>query len=793
MPPEVPAPPSAHFEGSMRDTFDPVLDPPPRSSPAPLQLKDDVDTHMNLLTVPVSAPSRSVSASPEPPPVRFSFASLVLIYGIVVADAIALNIVNPFISEMCEERFGVSPEAVGLASGSLVGLFSLAVFLSSFGIGHLSDLYGRKKFMLLGLATGCVCTLIFGVARSFALALLMRFIGGFTNANLALTKTVIADVPSSEMSNEQRSLAFAYLGGCFQLSRAIASALAGATYGINVGSYDNPYFLPCLIAAVLNFAVLAFSAHVLPETLTKKKKPKIATAPPHSAGVASPGSVVGPSTLGALIAPTPTPVVVIELIEPSGERTRIDAGGDGDSNHAHAHPRAQPSQYERLADGDSASAPSPAATTDASASPSPSGSMDRRALLSPHSRESPSLAHTPVPSPSSHAALSEHATWREHLEHIWSSLGLGLRVVWADALVLKLIVLQCMHAFANGSFMLLLTLLGALAPAQGGLGFDPGQIGILYIVFGVVSIVFQFVVYKHIHRRWGSHRVYLCGTWLLGGSAALMPLAGFIKQAEQSAYSQSEGVPIDQLSSSQSPYILSWIYLSLTLVAMAIGFMVCLPVVGAMMSHAVQGSQYRGLTLGVGQSLQSGFRGLGATVMGALFSYIAQATGWPAIVFWMLTLLNLACFALGYAFSPADLRRSTGVKEEAKEGGADDQAQQQQQRLEAGTDQLAATAIVAAAAVTAAAPLAESSLSRPPSVSSASHSAESKWGGELERLEAGLPASEGVAVAVVSPTAVIDTVSMEQAAAALDSWMEPAAEERLLDPRQQMDEEFEYE
>jgi hypothetical protein len=86
--------------------------------------------------------------------------------------------------------------------------------------------------------------------------------------------------------------------------------------------------------------------------------------------------------------------------------------------------------------------------------------------------------------------------------------------------------------------------------------------------------------------------------------------------------------------------------------------MICLPVIGGMMSLAVQGSSFRGLTLGVSQSAMSGCRGLGATVMGALFSYVSRRTGWPALVFWMLACLNFTAFGVAWHFTPAEIKIS---------------------------------------------------------------------------------------------------------------------------------------
>ena len=49
--------------------------------------------------------------------------------------------------------------------------------------------------------------------------------------------------------------------------------------------------------------------------------------------------------------------------------------------------------------------------------------------------------------------------------------------------------------------------------------------------------------------------------------------------------------------------------------------------------------------------------------MGALFSFVALRTHVPAIIFWILMLLNFACFFVGLYFTPEQQRRSAGHKE----------------------------------------------------------------------------------------------------------------------------------
>ena len=84
---------------------------------------------------------------------------LTIVFSIILSDAVCLSVVLPFVPgmkrnrerkrmvgllkyplEMCRSTFGMSEDVIGMASGALVGIFSLAQFISSFLIGYLLSL-----------------------------------------------------------------------------------------------------------------------------------------------------------------------------------------------------------------------------------------------------------------------------------------------------------------------------------------------------------------------------------------------------------------------------------------------------------------------------------------------------------------------------------------------------------------------------------------------------------------------------------------------------------------------------
>lgn len=62
------------------------------------------------------------------------------------------------------------------------------------GWGAISDVYGRKPVALIGLGGVALSSLLFGLAKSYWVALVARLIGGALNGNVAIMQTMVAEV-----------------------------------------------------------------------------------------------------------------------------------------------------------------------------------------------------------------------------------------------------------------------------------------------------------------------------------------------------------------------------------------------------------------------------------------------------------------------------------------------------------------------------------------------------------------------------------------------------------------------
>ncbi|KAN0024857.1 hypothetical protein ACTFIV_009266 [Dictyostelium citrinum] len=201
---------------------------------------------------------------PAQPIPRHIWIRVLLVYYAVFSDGLSLTLIQPFLPQILEERWGFQPADVGYISGILVGVYSFARFGSGFYLGHFSDKYGRKPFLVMSLFVTGIGTVLFALMPNVWLAVGLRMIEGLFSNTTALCQATLADM----VDKKNRAAVFAYLGGTYALSRCISSSMGGFIVKI-FEKTDNPYLYPCIIGGgiVLLSSLLILVAH--PETHPK--------------------------------------------------------------------------------------------------------------------------------------------------------------------------------------------------------------------------------------------------------------------------------------------------------------------------------------------------------------------------------------------------------------------------------------------------------------------------------------------------------------------------------------------
>jgi MFS family permease len=202
-------------------------------------------------------------------------ALLVVVLAMFI-DLLGFGIVLPLLPRFGEEfldpllRQGswLSPAAEGAILGLLVASFSLMQFIFAPIWGRLSDLRGRRPFLLLGLAGSVAFYALFGVASELGasgnpgLGIVLLFVSrmgaGIAGATVSTAQAVIADTTTPE----KRSRGMALIGLGFGV---------GFTFGPAIG-FGAVSFLPAVrgapgfVAAGLSFIALVLAIVLMPET-----------------------------------------------------------------------------------------------------------------------------------------------------------------------------------------------------------------------------------------------------------------------------------------------------------------------------------------------------------------------------------------------------------------------------------------------------------------------------------------------------------------------------------------------
>ncbi|CAK3893326.1 membrane [Lecanosticta acicola] len=178
-----------------------------------------------------------------------------------------------------------SDSTVARQAGLLAAAFTGAQFLTAIMWGRLADseMFGRKRVILIGLLGTAIGSLGFGFSESFAVAMLWRAAGGMLNGNMGVMRTMISEIVKEK---KFQSRAFLLLPMTFNIGVIVGPLLGGlladpagvypGTFGPGgtLGGKDGvwlfvrwPYALPNLVNATFLLASAVGVVLALEETL----------------------------------------------------------------------------------------------------------------------------------------------------------------------------------------------------------------------------------------------------------------------------------------------------------------------------------------------------------------------------------------------------------------------------------------------------------------------------------------------------------------------------------------------
>lgn len=165
-------------------------------------------------------------------------------------DMVGLLIVLPLLPFYAVELGGS-----GMVVGVLVSSYALAQLISAPVWGRVSDRYGRRPALLIGMGAAAIAYVVFGYATSLWLLLVSRLVQGAGGGTTGVIQAYVAD--STEP--EQRARSLGWISAATNLGVAIGPVIGSATYAWGREA-------PGLIAAGLSVVNMVFAWRFLRES-----------------------------------------------------------------------------------------------------------------------------------------------------------------------------------------------------------------------------------------------------------------------------------------------------------------------------------------------------------------------------------------------------------------------------------------------------------------------------------------------------------------------------------------------
>jgi MFS transporter, DHA1 family, multidrug resistance protein len=185
---------------------------------------------------------------------------LILVFTLIVV-MLGFGMIIPIIPYYIE-RFGGGGKAVGL----LMAIYGIMQFFFAPVWGQLSDRYGRKKILLIGILGNALAQLFFALATSLWMLFAMRALAGLlSSATLPTAMAYISDTTSKE----NRSGGMGAIGAAMGVGMVLGPGLGGL-----IGSWSLQ--APFLVGAALSLLAMVLVFLFLPESLAEKdRSPRI--------------------------------------------------------------------------------------------------------------------------------------------------------------------------------------------------------------------------------------------------------------------------------------------------------------------------------------------------------------------------------------------------------------------------------------------------------------------------------------------------------------------------------------
>lgn len=178
---------------------------------------------------------------------------------------------------------GLNEETAGSYAGLIASSFMAGRTFSSFEWGKAADRYGRVFVIKMSLLLSAVFSILFGLAPTFPMALILRFLLGLSNGLIGPVKTLVSEYARGDQNKETKMMAIVLgmWGYGFLINPAISGYLSDPvkqypdTECVKIFRpmlEEYPFFLPNLVGFFFCLVGYVLIHKFVEETLPEEKR-----------------------------------------------------------------------------------------------------------------------------------------------------------------------------------------------------------------------------------------------------------------------------------------------------------------------------------------------------------------------------------------------------------------------------------------------------------------------------------------------------------------------------------------